>query len=229
MLKLSVTPAGTAARPAVSGGLPVIFVIDYDVAIREAVCELLENDGHTVETYSTSEEFLESYQPGRAGCLLVDAIFPRLNGLELLQQLREAGDRMPAIINTGNSDVPMVVRAMKVGAFDFIEKPIGCEVLLASIELALAQSRALDRISALHERAAGLFASLTDRQHQIMALVLAGNPSKNIAADLGISRRTVENHRAAIMKKTGSKSLPALARMAIGADSHHVSGHAGVW
>jgi two-component system, chemotaxis family, CheB/CheR fusion protein len=219
MHKLTITAAGLPLPKAVSANVPVVFIIDDDIAIREAVCELLENDGHTVETYPTCEEFLRSYHPGRGGCLLVDANLPGLNGLELLQQLREAGDLMPAIIFTGHSDVPMVVKAMKAGAFDFIEEPIGCRALLASIELALAQSRDLDRQAALHETAACLIAGLTERQHQIMALVLAGSRSKNIAADLGISQRTVENHRAAIMKKTGSKSVPALARMAFGAAS----------
>ena len=207
MLKLSETAACFTARPA---DRAVIFIIDDDIAIREAVCELLGNEGHAVEAYSNSEEFLSSYQPGHCGCLLIDATLPGLNGIELLQQMRKDGDGTPAIIFTGHGNVPMAVKAMKAGAFDFIEKPIGCGALLAVIELALAQSRALDSLSAVQATAARYIASLTDRERQIMALVLAGHPSKNIAADLGISQRTVENHRASIMKKTGSKSLPAL-------------------
>ena len=113
---------------------------------------------------------------------------------------------------TGNSDVPMAVQAMKAGASDFIEKPISRDELLASVERALEQSRDSSKLSARREDAAKHVAGLTPRQHQIMELVLAGHPSKNIAADLGISQRTVENHRASIMKKTGSKSVPALAR-----------------
>ena len=120
---------------------------------------------------------------------------------------------------TGNSDVPMAVRAMKAGASDFIEKPIGRSELLASVERALEQSRDSSKLPAWREDAASHIASLTPRQRQIMELVLAGHPSKNIAADLGISQRTVENHRASIMKKTGSKSLPALARLALAAAS----------
>ena len=110
---------------------------------------------------------------------------------------------------TGNSDVPMAVQAMKAGATDFIEKPIGRSELLASVERALEQSQDASKLSAWREDAANHIARLTPRQRQIMDMVLAGHPSKNIAADLGISQRTVENHRAAIMKKTGSKSLPA--------------------
>lgn len=215
MLNSSVPPASNAARPAVNASLPVIFIIDDEIAIRESLCELLENDGWAVEAYSNSEEFLSFYQPGQSGCLLIDAHLPGLNGIELLQRLRQLGDRMPAIMFTGSGNVPMAVKAMKAGAFDFIEKPIGCSALLASIELAMAQSRTLERISALQATAARHIANLTDRQRQIMALVLAGNPSKNIAADLGISQRTVENHRASIMKKTGSKCLAALARMSL--------------
>ena len=118
---------------------------------------------------------------------------------------------------TGNSDVPMAVRAMKAGVSDFIEKPISRDELLASVERALEQSRDSSKLSARREDAARHVAGLTPRQHQIMELVLAGHPSKNIAADLGISQRTVENHRASIMKKTGAKSVPALARLALAA------------
>ena len=118
---------------------------------------------------------------------------------------------------TGNSDVPMAVQAMKAGASDFIEKPIGRGELLASVQRALEQSKDMGKLSAWRQDAAQRVAGLTPRQHEIMSMVLAGHPSKNIAADLGISQRTVENHRAAIMEKTGSKSLPALARLALAA------------
>jgi two-component system, chemotaxis family, CheB/CheR fusion protein len=113
--------------------------------------------------------------------------------------------------------VPMAVQAMKAGATDFIEKPVSRIELLASVERALEQSHDATKLSAWREDAADHVAGLTTRQREIMELVLAGHPSKNIAADLGISQRTVENHRAAIMKKTGSKSLPALARLALAA------------
>jgi len=116
---------------------------------------------------------------------------------------------------TGQSDVPMAVQAMKAGASDFIEKPIGRVELLASIDRVFEQSRDIGKLSAGHEDAAKRLASLTRRQRQIMELVLVGHPSKNIAADLGISQRTVESHRAAIMEKTGSTSLPALARLVL--------------
>ena len=137
--------------------------------------------------------------------------------LELLQQLHDAGHKLPAIMITGHSDVTMAVQAMKSGASDFIEKPVASEDLLAIVARALEQSRDSSKQFAWREAAANHIAGLTPRQREIMEMVLAGHPSKNIAADLHISQRTVENHRAAIMKKTGSKSLPALARLALAA------------
>jgi two-component system, chemotaxis family, CheB/CheR fusion protein len=195
----------------------VVFVVDDDKEVCGALRDVLEDDGHTVETFSSSEDFLKAYRPGRKGCLLLDAYLPGMNGVELLRRLHDRGDRLPAIVITGSSDVPMAVEAMKAGAADFIEKPITRSELLASLNGALEQSRDSAKLSASRETAAATIAGLTPRQHQIMDMVLAGHPSKNIAADLGISQRTVENHRASIMDKTGSKSLPALARLALAA------------
>jgi two-component system, chemotaxis family, CheB/CheR fusion protein len=124
---------------------------------------------------------------------------------------------LPAIMITGNSDVAMAVEAMKAGASDFIEKPISHHELLASVDRALEQSQDSEKRAAWRVEAATHLADLTPRQRQVMMMVLAGHPSKNIAADLGISQRTVENHRASIMTKTGCKSLPALARLAVAA------------
>jgi two-component system CheB/CheR fusion protein len=206
-----------AADAASSTEPEVIFVIDDDSHIREAIRAVLDEDGQIVEDYSTCEAFLEAYRPGRAACLLIDAYLPGMNGLELLQQLHDAGHRLPAIMITGNADVSMAVQAMKAGASDFIEKPIGPAELLASVKRALEQSRDANKLLAWRETAANHIAGLTPRQRQIMELVLAGKPNKIVAADLRISQRTVENHRASIMKKTGSKSLPALARLALAA------------
>ncbi len=210
-------PALRTPEPADTSGTPIIFVVDDDGPIRDAIRAVLEEEGLTVEDYPTCEAFLEVYHPGREACLLIDAYLPGMNGLELLEQLRKAGHRLPAIMITGNSDVPMAVQAMKAGASDFVEKPISRVDLLACVERALEQSKDSSKLSAWREAAADHVAGLTSRQREIMDLVLAGHPSKNIAADLGISQRTVENHRAAIMKKTGSKSLPALARLALAA------------
>ncbi len=215
----SATPPAARAIAEAPGepGSSTIFVVDDDDQLREAMRSLLEDDDRTVEDYPTCEAFLEAYRPGREGCLLIDAYLPGMSGIELLQRLPDVDNRLPAIMMTGNSDVPIAVQAMKAGAFDFIEKPIGSRQLLASIERALDHARDATKLSAWQEEAAEHIAKLTARQRQIMDLVLAGHPSKNIAADLGISQRTVENHRAEIMRRTGSKSLPALARLAVAA------------
>jgi two-component system, chemotaxis family, CheB/CheR fusion protein len=194
---------------------PVIFVVDDDRGVREGMRELLEEAGRTVEDYASGEAFLEAFRPGREGCLLVDAVMPGMSGFELLKRLKGEGAGLPAIMITGNGDVHMAVRAMQAGAADFIEKPARRVELLASIDRALEQSRDSARLSAWRKAAAARLAGLTARQRQILDLVLAGQPSKNIAADLGISQRTVENHRAAIMDKTGLKSLPALVRLVL--------------
>jgi two-component system CheB/CheR fusion protein len=143
---------------------------------------------------------------------------PGMSGLDLLQRLKNEGARLPAIMITGQGDVPMAVEAMRAGAADFIEQPIRRDELFASIERALERTRDSAKTSVSREAAATRLAGVTARQRQIMELVLAGHPSKNIAADLGVSQRTVENHRAAVMKKTGSHSLSALIRLALAAD-----------
>ena len=197
-----------------SGGARII-VIDDDDQVREAIRTVLEDDGRVVESYASSEAFLDAFVPGKSACLLIDAYLPGMSGLELLETLHDEGHRLPAIMITGDADVPMAVKAMKAGALDFIEKPIGRAELIASIERALELSQDSSKLLKLRESASAHLAGLTPRQRDVMERVLAGQPSKNIAADLGISQRTVENHRASIMKRTGSKSLPALARLAL--------------
>ncbi|HET6609402.1 MAG TPA: chemotaxis protein CheB [Rhodopila sp.] len=220
---LAVSQSSVTKRTSRSAGLgdgpgsPTIFIVDDDSHIREGLREMLEENGLAVEAFSTCEAFLAACHPGREACLILDAYLPGMDGIELIRQMNVAGSKLPVIMITGNSDVPMAVQAMKAGAVDFIEKPIHREELLASIERAMERSRDSSKLSAWRDDAASQLSGLTTRQRQIMELVLAGHPSKNIAANLGISQRTVENHRASIMKKSGSKSLPALARLAIAA------------
>ena len=218
-LALATGPARAtrAAETPGRAGPPVVFVVDDDAGIRGAIRAVLEDDDRVVEDFASCEEFLDAVRGGREGCLVIDAYLPGMNGLALLTQLQKTGHRLPAIMITGNSDVAIAVPAMKAGAIDFVEKPITRIDLLASVDRAMEQSHGASKLTAWREDAAGHVADLTPRQRQIMDLVLAGHPSKNIAADLGISQRTVENHRASIMTKTGSKSLPALARLALAA------------
>ena len=207
-------PRHSVEAPGASGGARII-VVDDDEQVREAIRTVLEDEGRIVESYASCEAFLKAFDPGKAVCLLIDAYLPGMSGLDLLKKLRHDGHRLPAIMITGNADVPMAVQAMKAGALDFIEKPIGREDLVAGIERALELSRDSSKLAKLRESAADHLAGLTARQREVMERVLAGQPSKNIAADLNISQRTVENHRASIMKRTGSTSLPALARLAL--------------
>ncbi|CAN7689499.1 response regulator [Caballeronia sp. LjRoot34] len=211
------------ARPAGQAS-SVVYIVDDDPHIRTEIRQTLEDDGRTVEDYGSCEAFLEAYKPGREACLLVDAYLPGMKGVDLLKLLHGRGDRLPAIMITGNSDVSVAVQAMKEGASDFIEKPIGTAELLESVGRAFEQSVNSQKLLAWREAAANHISGLTPRQHQIMDLVLAGCPSKIIAADLGISQRTVENHRALIMKKTGSRSLPALTRLALAAQLAQTNG-----
>jgi two-component system CheB/CheR fusion protein len=188
--------------------------------VRAALRSVLEDDGRVVEDYAGSEAFLAAFGEGRPGhnaCLLVDALMPGMDGFALMEQLTAAGHSMPTIVITGHGDVTIAVRAMRAGALDFIEKPVRAPELLASVAHALDLSRDSDAQAARHAQAAASIARLTPRQREVLGKVLAGQPSKNIAADLGISQRTVENHRASIMHKTGSRSLPALARLALAA------------
>jgi two-component system CheB/CheR fusion protein len=195
-------------------------VVDDDKSVRAALRTVLEEDGRVVEDYSGSTVFLSAFGAGRPGtntCLLVDAAMPGINGLELLEQLTATGHTLPAIVITGHGDVAMAVRAMKAGALDFIEKPVRAPELLAAVAHALDYSRDAGVQATRRTEAAASIAGLTPRQRDVMGMVLSGHPSKNIAADLGISQRTVENHRASIMRKTGARSLPALARLALAA------------
>jgi len=203
-----------SALEAEAATAPVIYVVDDDRGVRQAMRSMLEQDNRLVEDYEDAESFLDVYRPGRSACLLIDANLPGMSGLNVLTRLKDAGHLIPVIMITGHSDVSMAVAAMKAGASDFLEKPIRGAELRAGVERALDSSRGPGKYDERRNDAAGHLAGLTRRQHQILEMVLAGQPSKNIAADLGISQRTVENHRASIMKKTGVRSLPALARLA---------------
>jgi two-component system CheB/CheR fusion protein len=198
-------------------GPGTVFVVDDDRGVRDSIRDLLEGDGHAVETFASGEGFLSRYTTGAPGCLLLDAYMPGLSGLDLLRRLRADGHGLTTVMMTGSSDVGMAVAAMKAGAIDFLEKPIGAIDLIGAVNRALDSDHDNAALSEWHASAAAQVAELTPRQREIMDLVLAGHPSKNIAADLAISQRTVENHRAAIMARTKTRSLPALARLALAA------------
>lgn len=178
---------------------------------------VLTEAGRAVTGFASGEAFLDALRPGLAICVLLDVDLPGIGGLDLLAHLNEVGYRMPVIMITGSKDVSAAVRAMKAGAVDFIEKPIGAAPLLAAIDRSLDQAGNAAGRAALRDQAVRRLAPLTERQRAIMNRVLAGQSSKIIAADLAISPRTVEAHRAVVMNKTGAASLPELARLALAA------------
>jgi two-component system CheB/CheR fusion protein len=219
--RLLPAPRAAASAPAAAtdgaGRTSAVCVIDDDDALRQVLRIAIEAEGFKVEDFASGASFFATYRAGSADCLLVDAYMPGMDGMDVLAKLRADGDRVPAIVITGNSDVAMAVGAMKAGAFDFIEKPIGNDDLRACLGRAIAVAKDANQRTAWQAAAVRQLAGLTPRQREIMELVLAGHPSKNIAADLNISQRTVENHRASIMRKSGVRSLPALARLALAA------------
>ena len=216
-----VLAAGSRPRPlpatVAEAGEPMVYLVDDDDLLRQTLRDVLEAEGRTVQDFASCEAFLRRPGTHRGGCLLLDAYLPGMSGLELLKQLSGSGHTLPTIVMTGRSDIATAVNAMKAGAIDFIQKPVSRDDLVAVIDRALEQARDTSRASEWRDDAIRHIHALTPRQREVMDLVLAGHPSKNIAADLGISQRTVENHRASIMKRTGTRSLPALARLAVAA------------
>jgi two-component system CheB/CheR fusion protein len=194
-----------------------VFIVDDDAALRRDVADWLEANGWTAEVFGSAEAFLQADEPARQGCVLVDAVMPGMDGLELLAALRPHAQRLPAIMVTGHGDVRMAVRAMAAGAMDFIEKPIRRHDLLRSICNANARITNAMGEAAVRAEVAARLARLTPRQREILDRVIAGSPSKIIAAELKLNQRTVENHRAAIMSKLNARSLPELIRKVVSA------------
>jgi two-component system CheB/CheR fusion protein len=195
-----------------------IYVIDDDPMIRQTMRRLFQAEGWSVVLHPSAESFLAEARPEGLGCLLVDNILPGISGVELITQLRAEQDVFPAVILTGHGDASMAVAALKAGAFDLIEKPASAADLLTTLRLAIKQLDQDLPQTETRKAARKRFSKLTAREKQVLAHVLAGAPNKIIAADLGLNQRTVEGHRASVMRKTGVRSLPALVRLAFAAD-----------
>ena len=191
---------------------PTVFLIDDDQAVRDAVGLLLRATGLIVESFASATDFLKSDGIRRPGCLLLDVRMPGMSGLDLQKQLQEQGHHIPIIFMTGHGDIPMATRAMKAGAFDFIEKPFQGQVLLARIREALERDARELRRQAQRSEAAARLARLSPREREILERVAAGQYNKVIAAELGISLSTVEIHRKRVMEKLEADSLSDLIR-----------------
>ena len=205
----------TVVSVAADFGIAVVCVVDHDVATRATLSSALKNIGYSVREYADCQSFLDDDCHTGNDCLIVSLCRAEMQSAMLLRRLRESDRFLPLIFIDDENAVVVAVEAMKMGAMDFLERPIDLAALVDRVGQLLAQSKGAFLHSERHNSAIGKMNTLTPRQHQIMDLVLAGLPNKIIAADLHLSQRTVENHRAAVMKKTGSKSVPALARLAL--------------
>ncbi len=202
-------------RPVNGLAKQTVFVVDDDDAVRDSLGMLLRSVELPVETFDSGLAFLERYRPNLIGCLVLDIRMPKMSGLELQQKLREAGSRLPVIFITGHGDIPMAVQAIKEGAADFIQKPFRHQDLLDRIHSALVEDNRLRSADAQRETLAARYDSLTEREREVMLMVVAGKANKVIAIDLNLSQRTVEIHRARVMEKMQARSLADLVKMAI--------------
>lgn len=191
-----------------------VFLLDDEPGMLKALARLLKAEGFTVQAFTSAKTFLESYRPEILGCLVLDVAMPELNGLELQQHLTRSGFLLPIVFLTGHGDIPMSVQAIKAGAVDFLTKPVKDADLLravrAALQRAVEQRDLISEIALLRRR----YASLTPRESEVMAHVVAGQLNKQVAGELGIGEHTIKIHRARVMEKMGVESLADLVRAA---------------
>jgi RNA polymerase sigma factor (sigma-70 family) len=194
---------------------PTVFVVDDDPGMRSSLRRLVSSVGLRVETFASAVTFLDAFDPARCGCIVSDVRMPSMSGLELQETLADRGARIPMIMVTGYADVPTAVRSMKAGAADFIEKPFEPKALLERIREALREDRAAkddrERLLALR----GLIDGLTEREREVMQLVVDGMTSRQIADRLGVSPKTIHFHRAELMRKMAAHSVAELTSMVV--------------
>lgn len=194
---------------------PMVHVIDDDQAVRDSLAFLLQSVRLAVTVHDSASSFLKILPTIQGGCIVTDIRMPGITGIELLRRVGELKIQTPVIVVTGHGDVPLAVEAMKLGAFDFLEKPFDDEAIIKAVKLALKRSQQVEQQSSDRQDIAKRVASLTNRERDVLDGLLAGHSNKVIAADLEISPRTVEIYRANVMTKMHAASLSELVRMAI--------------
>jgi FixJ family two-component response regulator len=194
-----------------------VFVVDDDAGVRSSIRLLLKSVGIPATPMASAQEFLASFDPAQPGCLVLDIRMPGMSGLELQQQLNLRGAIIPVLFMTGHGDVPMAVEAMQQGAFDFLQKPFRDQDLIDRIQKALARDQESRTALRQHGQIRDKLESLTAREKEVLQLLTQGKQNKVMAAELGISQRTVEIHRAHVMEKLGAHSVAQLVRMVLDA------------
>jgi FixJ family two-component response regulator len=192
---------------------PIVFVVDDDASVRDAVRRLISSVGLRVETFGSTREFLTAKRPEAPACLVLDVRLPDASGLELQRDLTDAHVQIPIIFITGHGDVPMSVRAMKAGAVEFLTKPFRGQELLDAIQEAIAKDRVAWDERAHMAELRSRYNSLTPREKEVLKLVASGLLNKQIGAELGTSELTVKTHRGRVMEKMAAESLADLVRM----------------
>jgi two-component system, LuxR family, response regulator FixJ len=199
---------------------PTVYIVDDDEGVRKSLCRFVETLGVPVKTFDCAVSFLDAYHGACPGCLVVDVSMPGMSGLDLQRELRAQGNEIPVIVLTGYGSVPAVVEALKQGATEFLEKPVDNQFLLETIQKSLAldaRRRAEHREHALvRER----MKRLTSREHEVLGLVVEGLSSKEVAVQLSVSFKTVEAHRANIMRKMEAENIAQLVRTVVSAERH---------
>jgi two-component system, LuxR family, response regulator FixJ len=194
---------------------PTVYIVDDEEPVADSIAMLLKTVGLRTRIYNDARAFLDEYRPEQPGCLLLDVRMPRLSGLEVQQELIRRNVTLPVIFITGHGDVPMAVEAMRAGALDFIQKPFNDDELIRRVQKALEEDTRERELLQRHEEIGRRWKELTPREREIAARIAEGEANKVVAAELGISVRTAELHRARILQKMGVRSVAQLVRMLV--------------
>ncbi len=200
---------------------PMVFIVDDDEAVRDGINQLVKSVNLNAATFASAQEFLDSHNTSQPGCLILDVRMPGMSGLKLQDKLKEKNINLPVIFITGHGEVPMAVNALKNGAFHFIEKPVGDQILLEHIQDAIVKDAKNRQIQIQKQIIVDRIESLTPKEKQIMYMVADGKLNKVIAYELEINQKTVEFHRANIMKKMQADSLAELVKLLARANMLH--------